>query len=290
LAVSVRDPAEGVSPQGTIVTGVDRRSVAAPFEDVLVAAVEEMGAERSLGAPGLDAPGLYVYGSVATGRALRGRSDVDLLAIGLPSEAAARIGADLSRRFAGRCRGVELATVGPSGLDGEGDQAYGNRVFLRHYCAHVAGPDPARGLPRFPADVRAARGFNGDIDRHLAQWRSALAAGDEPAHIARRMARKTLLAVAGLVSIREQCWTTDRDSAAQRWSHHDPANAEALSMLVAWSNADLDADVAVDVAPTRAAVQRALVGTVADLARTFELTIGLWSGPPVAGAPIGRAP
>jgi hypothetical protein len=215
---------------------------------------------------------------------------VDLLAIGLPPERAARIGAELSGRFAGLCRGVELGTVGRSGLDGEGDEAYGNRAFLRHYCAHVAGPDPARGLPRFPADVRAARGFNGDIDRHLARWRSALAAGHDPAHIARRMARKTLLAVAGLVSIREQCWTTDRDSAAQRWSHHDPANADALSMLVAWSHADVDVDVAADVAPTHAAVERALVGTVTDLARTFEVTIGLWSGPPVVGAPIGRAP
>jgi hypothetical protein len=38
---------------------------------------------------------------------------------------------------------------------------------------------------------------------HAARWRHALAAGDEPRRLGRQLARKTLLAVAGLVSIHD---------------------------------------------------------------------------------------
>jgi hypothetical protein len=40
--------------------------------------------------------------------------------------------------------------------------------------------------------------------------------------LGRRVARKTLLAVAGLVSVHDTTWTTDREGATQRWSVIDP--------------------------------------------------------------------
>jgi hypothetical protein len=65
--------------------------------------------------------------------------------------------------------GVEVAAATSADLAGDTDAACGYRVFLRHYCVHLAGPDPSAGLPAFPADARAARGFNGDIGQHLRQ-------------------------------------------------------------------------------------------------------------------------
>ena len=94
--------------------------------------------------------------SVATGTVPPGSSDVDLLSVGLPE--AAVLGQRLSARYADRCRGVEVAAATGAELVGGTDAAYGFRVFLRHYCVHLAGPDPAAALPAFPADARAARG------------------------------------------------------------------------------------------------------------------------------------
>lgn len=77
--VLVLDPQEGIAPDGTIVTGIARSWVAAEFEPVITAAKAAM-ANR-------DEVSLYLYGSVATGQARTGCSDVDLLTVGLVTRA-----------------------------------------------------------------------------------------------------------------------------------------------------------------------------------------------------------
>jgi predicted nucleotidyltransferase len=71
----VADPDEGVAPDGTIRTGARRDRVPDLFEPVLAEAMALIDHETSL----------YVYGSVATGTARPGSSDVDLLAVGMPT-------------------------------------------------------------------------------------------------------------------------------------------------------------------------------------------------------------
>lgn len=257
----VRDPGEGVAADGTITTGVARSRVPPPFEPVLSTAV------GVIAAAGRDVSA-YLYGSVATGQARQPRSDVDLLTVGLGPGRAAELGRELSGQFSGLCRGVEIAAATPEDLAGESDGAYGFRVFLRHYCLYLAGPDYRRGLPRFPADARAARGLNADIARHAARWRDALAAGEEPRRLGRRLARKTLLAVAGLVSIHDATWTTDRAFAAHRWAEIEPELGSDLRALLAWSD-DL-------VLPGRQAVQHMLDVTTSRITAAFAGTVGLW--------------
>ena len=219
------DPYEGVTPDGTIRTGARRDRVLAIFEPVLSDAVALLGASGA---------SLYVYGSVATGSARPGSSDVDLLSIGLQDEAT--VGGRLSALYADRCRGVEVAAASAADYVGDTDAAYGNRVFLRHYCVHLAGPDPSTALPPFPADARAARGFNGDLDRHHRRWQQALAANTVAAEeLGVRVARKTLLALAGLVSVHDHIWTTDRSRAVRRWSEIEPGLAVPLDRLHSWT-------------------------------------------------------
>ena len=143
------DPREGVAADGTIVTGADRSRVPAAFEPVLADAVALAGDRGA---------SLYVYGSVANGTVRPGLSDVDLLSVGLADPPG--VGRVLSARYAELCRGVEVSPATAADLAGDSDSAYGFRVFLRHYCVHLAGPDPSAAFPAFPADVRAARGFN----------------------------------------------------------------------------------------------------------------------------------
>jgi hypothetical protein len=260
-AVLVRDPGEGVAADGTIITGVARSRVPQPFEPVLGMAVAAIaGAGRDASA--------YLYGSVATGQARRVQSDVDLLTVGPGPGLAAELGRELSGQFSGLCRGVEIAAATPDDLAGGFDGAYGFRVFLRHYCIHLVGPDYSHGLPPFPADARAARGFNGDIVQHAARGRDALDAGDEPRRLGRQLARKTLLAVAGLVSIHDATWTTDRALAAHRWAEIEPELGPALLALLAWSDGLVLAG--------RQAVQHMLDITTPRITAAFARTIGLW--------------
>ncbi len=261
----MRDPGEGVATDGTIVTGVSRRRVAAVFEPVLAAVVDEVLARA-------DAPEtvtVMLYGSVATGQARPGLSDVDVLAVG-PDLGGAPT--DLSARFAHLCRGVEVARAAPSDLVGDGDEAYGHRLFVRHYCVRLAGPDLAAALPAFPADVRAARALNGDIGAWLPRWRTLLDAGSDPGALGRRVARKTLLAVAGLVSVHDGTWTTDRVTAARRWGVVSPRVAGGLRTLESWSEEPRT--------PGAGEVRGALDGVVAEVAATFGTRIGMWDREP----------
>ena len=258
----MRDPDEGVAADGTITTGAARSRVPQLFEPVLSSAA---GAIAAAGRGACT----YLYGSVATGQAQPRQSDVDLLTIGLDPGLAAELGRALSGQFAGLCRGVEITTATPDDLAGGSDEAYGFRVFLRHYCIHLAGPDYGHSLPRFPADARAARGFNGDIAQHAAGWRTALADGAEPRRLGRQLARKTLLAVAGLVSVHDATWTTDRALAAHRWAQVEPDLGPALQALLAWSDGQ--------ALPGRPALQEMLDTATPRITAAFAAAIGLWS-------------
>ena len=257
------DPLEGVSTHGMIVTGARRSRFSSAFMPVIADAVEHvsaMGGRHSL----------YVYGSVATGMAQAGESDVDLVTIGLDPAQAGQIGKELSAKYLNLCRGVEVGAAQLPDYEGDGDEAYGNRVFLRHYCVHLAGPDMGRSFPDFPADVSAARGFNGDIGLCLARWRIEVLREPYSALLARRVARKTLLAVAGLVSIHDSTWTTDRIGAARRWSLVRPQLAASLEKLVSWSAGE-------NPEPSPSEVQVVLVGAVATVVDEFRERIGLWA-------------
>jgi len=276
----VADPDEGIAADGTIRTGARRDRVPALFEPVLTAAI---AFPRESGAS------LYVYGSVANGTARPGSSDVDLLSIGPPD--AAILGQRLSPRYADRCRAVEVVAATVSDFAGDSDAAYGYRVFLRHYCVHLAGPDPSASLPVFPADARAARGFNGDLGQHLCRWRAELETGSEAVDLVGvRAARKSLLALAGLVSVADRTWTTSRSRAVQRWSELEPRLATDLRRLLSWASRDHE--------PSRDSVEEALAGDgiIAAITARFGSLIGLWAerpegdstasavGPPWAGS------
>jgi hypothetical protein len=259
----VRDPVEGVDRAGSIVTGVGLDRVPAPFGPVIDAVVDAVvNGDRD------DVSSLYLYGSVATGMAVAPTSDVDLLSFGMETEQAEAVTQRLSRAFADVCRAVGIAVAQAPDLVGDGDAAYGNRVFLRHYCVHLCGPPLHVGLPAFPADRRAARGLNGDIDSHARRWRSDLERGCRPGVLGRRLARKSLLATAGLVSVHDHTWTTDRRSAAGRWEQIEPVWATSLNELIAWSESCYE--------PSTAEVEHALNGIVTHLIDVFSDTIGLW--------------
>jgi uncharacterized protein len=91
-----------------------------------------------------------------------------------------------------------------------------------------------------------------------------------------RVARKTLLAVAGLVSVHDRTWTTDRSRAVRRWSELEPALAAELSWLYSL--------VSGERRPSRDEAKRALAddGVTVAIVERFDSLIGLWTDDPEA--------
>jgi hypothetical protein len=79
-----------------------------------------------------------------------------------------------------------------------------------------------------------------------------------------------LLAVAGLVSVRDRTWTTDRARAARRWGEIEPGLAAPLGQLLSWATAEHR--------PGPGEVRTALAddGIAATVAERFAGMIGLW--------------
>ena len=134
-----RDPAEGVDADGYLVTGAGLTNVPPAYRPVIADCVAALTAF-----PELD--GLYLYGSVATGRARPPDSDLDLLALWTSTVDASTTVAALSARHAAVVREVGLAEAGVDSLADEAD-----RCFLKHYCVPLAGRDRRVDLPRLPA-------------------------------------------------------------------------------------------------------------------------------------------
>jgi len=251
----MHDPDEGVTPDGMIRTGARPRTYAPEHQGVFERVARDLPAGASL----------YVYGSVATGTATIPASDIDLVTFGVPAAVANELSRIHSTAAADVCREVAIGPADRAGLQGVDAESYGNRVFLRHYCVHLTGPPVHEDVPdAFPANRAAARGFNGDIARHAAAWKTAIESSNPaPAILGTRIARKTLLAAAGLVSIRDQTWTTDRHRAARAWSSEDPE----IGTLLEWLT---------DPPHQAAQVADALDGLVARVVEAFEEQIGLW--------------
>ena len=254
------DPLEGLSADGMIRTGASPDRIPERFSRVLDNAVERVHSTAPLAA-------VYVYGSVATGVARAPHSDVDLLTIGLGTERAAELGHQLSDEFVDVCRAVEIAAASEAAFRGDTDEAYGARIFLHHYCVHLAGPSHDRSTAGYRGDRRAARGFNGDIAQHVARWRDELDR-DDPTQLARRAARKTLLAISGLVSVHDRTWTTDRERAARRWQQLHPELSDGLEELLAWS-------VGGHAVTTERLTHR-LNTTIDRIVEQFAADVGLW--------------
>ena len=259
---SVGDPLEGLDENGVIRTGASIARVSEPFRRILDTTVDAIRREEP-------AASVYAYGSVTTGQATSPTCDVDILTIGLDAPAAQEIAADMSTTFGVLCRSVEIAAASASEFVGDTDEVYGGRVFLHHYCVHLAGPDLDRATAGFPGDRRAARAFNGDIARHHARWSEDSGAGGDAVELGRRISRKTLLAVAGLVSVHDSTWTTDRRGAACRWSDVHPRLRIGLEELAAL------ADGTERAVPD--AVDRAIDGVVALIVEQFAAEVGLWT-------------
>lgn len=179
----------------------------------------------------------------------------------VPEGWARDIGAALSGRFGDLCRGVEIGQAQPADYRGSATRRTGIgcsctttvcRSWAWTRCAVRGPPQGCSSRPR----------FNGDVEKCLNAWRTVSA---DP----RRVARKTLLAAAGLISVHYGTWTTDRGTAARRWAELDPDCAVAVARILSWA----EGRSIPSAATLGAALGRS--GVVAVVAERFHTDVGL---------------
>lgn len=215
-----RDPAEGVDAGGYLVTAAGLANVPPAYRPVIADCVAALTAF-----PELD--GLYLYGSVATGRARPPDSDLDLLALWTSTVDASATVAALSARHAAVVREVGLAEASVDSLAEEAD-----RCFLKHYCVPLAGRDRRSDLPRCRPSRALALGFAGDLPALL---RSIVDRAPTQEVAARKVARRLLLGVATIESASHGAWTTDRATGAALLAEHHPQWTDVAARAVRMS-------------------------------------------------------
>jgi hypothetical protein len=231
---------EGVDQDGFVVSGVDADLIPVAYQPVLGSCVSTLVAAVD----GLLA--VYLYGSVATGRASPPESDIDLLVLTRDEasvqaiEGAAR---SLSRRYRRLAREVGVAHTTTAELFADDLDGLGRRCFLKHYCVPLHGDDIRDRLERCRPSATLAWAFNHNVDAAIEGARRRLAAandGDDVEVVGRAVARKLLLAAASLTSVITGSWTTDRRRAAAAISEHYPRWADQAATALAWASTPTD--------------------------------------------------
>jgi uncharacterized protein len=225
----VRDPDEGVGPDGTVTTGAGRSALPSVYRELVEAAVAELTSTLREALHSV-----YVYGSVATGQARPPRSDLDLVVVLRRPAPVDEVARRLSDHHRAVVREVAIGSVLVDTLARDDATGAAERCFLRHYCVHLVGPDLRRAYGPCRASIDLAVGFNGDLRAALDAARARLAA-DEPGRgeLEAKICRKILMAAATLLSAREGGWSTDRETAVTLIGRHAPElhdlAAEALA-------------------------------------------------------------
>ena len=261
-----RASVEGVDDEGFIVSGAAVELIPPLYSPVLETCVATLAATID----GLVS--IYLYGSVATGRASPPESDLDLLVVTHDDTASDDIkacAANLTTRFSGAVHDVGIGHVTVDELFADNLDALGNRCFIKHYCLPVHGDDLRPRLPSCRPSATLAWAFNHNTEAAIDRARKQLnlaTTGDEVQAVCRAAARKVLLAAASLTSVVTSSWTTDRTRAATFIADAYPEWAHDATVGLAWTRTPTDDSTA---------VQRFLDGFATWVAQQLQITSSL---------------
>lgn len=185
---------------------------------------------------------IYLYGSVATGQARLGQSDIDLLVlfgdpISGPDQAAIqRVAESLSASYFSIVRDVGIGAVSIQEAFAK-ESLPGLGCFLKHLCVCVAGEDIRPLLPKFRPSIEVASGFNRDYAAVMQATLAELAEANQT-HMAqsvmRRICRKTVRTGFSLVMPRLGCWTTSLERSADFFCRYYPEKRSSMALTLDW--------------------------------------------------------
>jgi len=184
----------------------------------------------------------YVYGSVARGNAVHGKSDLDLLLIftrKLEPEERTKLNTtleSLSKNYSALVREVGVADCTIDAMLNPANE-YGWGAYLKILCVCVDGDDVTKQLPRFKLTSEIAIGFNGDISSSIdaaIQKLKHAGSNEEVGKIASTLARKLIRTCYSMVMTRAQLWTTKLDEQAKYFVEFFPNKSGFIHTLESW--------------------------------------------------------
>ena len=226
-----------VDPDGYI-TRPERREVQPAFADV----VTDVTARLSGGFPGL-IHSIYLYGSIAEGRAIPGKSDLDVTIIfnhqpdAVASEDLATLKSALEHNHPVVSKidfdcGVRDQVLHPSGTLSWG-------YWLRHHCVCVYGEDLSEKFPTFTPSKAIAIAVNGDFREVTGQWFAQLKAttdDHERLLLQRAIARKLIRSTSILRGEQDKDWPETLNEHLIKFTLRFPAFAEEMNFLMTIAN------------------------------------------------------
>lgn len=185
---------------------------------------------------------LYLYGSVASGKAQLGSSDLDLFLVFRESPQAhvqalaTQLEAELTQKFLPDLREVGFALASLSEILG-GDNQIGWGFFIKHQCVCLTGEDLAVKFPRYKPTRAVAYGLNGDLSLEIEKTKNVLQSG-LPEVVNKGMmsiSRKMVRTAFCLVIEEANCWTTDLSECVQIFSVYYPERESFVRRVLSFA-------------------------------------------------------
>lgn len=213
-----------------------------PFQIEYQPLLTEVG-RRLLSEPGLQVHSVYVYGSVAEGRAVPGKSDLDLSLI-LFQPASSEESSFLETCKAGLEADYPLLSkvdfdVGSlQDLTSE-ETALAWRYWLKHHCRCIAGEDLSTGIEPYRPSLRLALAVNGDysavLHRYLAQIKASKTL-TRTQRLLKEASRKAIRSTNILRTDHATDWPATLEDHVERVNRLYPERCEDMRMLLTCAN------------------------------------------------------
>lgn len=223
---------DGVDAEGFILTVPDR-----PLQPEFRSVVEDLVTTLSGRCAALD--GLYLYGSVAHGRARPGLSDLDLSLVlrEPPSADDSALLEDL--RHALQARHPEVSKIDfdlgtrAEVLAPKSRPSWG--YWLRHECRWLWGEDLSARFERLRPSRAIALAVNGDFEAALAAYARRIGDADELAQsrrLQREAARKLIRSTSVLRTEQDRDWPQTLEAHAALLLRHHPSMAQPMRFFL----------------------------------------------------------
>lgn len=228
----------GVDQNGIIVNEADLGKISSTFQplvdSVLSAAIANLSAEVE---------SVYFYGSIVTGTAVLGKSDLDVILV-LKHEPSAETGQkikELESRLTAQhkplVRGVALGFTSVEQLQ-RAEERYAGVCFLKHLCVRAHGADLTKDIDGFKPTWQVAQGFNGDIRQSLDRARLKVVNAEseyEVQVLSQALGKKLVRTGFSLVMPRLASWTTQLRTSYEAFAGLYPERGVQMALALQWA-------------------------------------------------------
>ena len=228
----------GVDENGVIITEVSVDKITPQFKRVVDSVLHEILHEL---ASQLDSA--YLYGSIATGKAIEGKSDLDMILVfkeKVDEELSKKIFVleeKLTKEYELILRDVGLATTCVADALSEKERL-GGLCFLKHLSVCIYGNDLTKDVPGFKPSKDISKGFNGDIAKNIKSSKAKIEnapSGQELRKLSRSLSKKVIRTGFSLVMPRSGSWTTNLQISVDIFLRYYPKKAVEMNTVLEWS-------------------------------------------------------